>query len=344
MLLFEGATTATFMWVDVVICFVLFVGFFIGWKKGFVDQLFSLVGIVAVLVLAVLMCKPIANVLMATDKGVIFDSIRITIGMSRKEIIDILNDNHLSYENDNTIKTEDLSIMFDNNDISNYISLKSDTNWATDRGLSFDDNISQMEELYGKEYIWEAFNHKGRYDTFIYSLGDIKLEVMYYRLKMEMKAIFHIDIYSSTTKSIYTDPLPDEYVDHWLYTDSTLNMLWLGMSKDSIPYYKGDNQEMTYDDVSKTVKLTDKIKDVTIVILLSEDNLIQSMYTDSQEALTGREIKVCDTLEMVEKYYGINYVSEESDNGTKIVYRFSESIIEFGIKNNIVTDILIKYF
>ena len=75
MLLFEGATTATFMWVDVVICFVLFVGFFIGWKKGFVDQLFSLVGIVAVLVLAVLMCKPIANALMATDKGVIFDKI-----------------------------------------------------------------------------------------------------------------------------------------------------------------------------------------------------------------------------------------------------------------------------
>ena len=72
-------------------------------------------------------------------------------------------------------------------------------------------------------------------------------------------------------------------------------MLWLGMSKDSIPYYKGDNQEMTYDDVSKTVKLTDKITDVTIVILLSEDNLIQSMYTDTQKALTGREIKVCDT-------------------------------------------------
>jgi len=67
--------TPTFMWLDVVILVVLLIGLVIGLRKGFIDQLFSLIGIVAVIVLAVLMCKPVATALMASDKGVIFDKI-----------------------------------------------------------------------------------------------------------------------------------------------------------------------------------------------------------------------------------------------------------------------------
>ena len=74
MLLFE-TVTPTFIWVDVVILVALLFGTIIGLKKGFVDQLFSLIGTVAVIGLALFLCKPIANMLMASDKGVIFDKV-----------------------------------------------------------------------------------------------------------------------------------------------------------------------------------------------------------------------------------------------------------------------------
>lgn len=74
MLLFTEATqTASFTWVDIVIIAILLIGVIVGVKKGFIDQLFALVGVIAVLVAALLLCKPIANALLTSDSGVIFD-------------------------------------------------------------------------------------------------------------------------------------------------------------------------------------------------------------------------------------------------------------------------------
>jgi len=76
MLLFTETVKATsFTWVDIVIIAILLIGVIVGIKKGFVDQLFALVGVVAVLVAALLLCKPIANAILTADSGVIFDKL-----------------------------------------------------------------------------------------------------------------------------------------------------------------------------------------------------------------------------------------------------------------------------
>ena len=76
MLLFtEAINWASFSWVDIVIAVILLIGVIIGIKKGFVDQLFALVGVVAVLVASLLLCKPVANAILTTDSGVIFDKL-----------------------------------------------------------------------------------------------------------------------------------------------------------------------------------------------------------------------------------------------------------------------------
>lgn len=74
MILFGDATT--FMWLDFVIIAVLLVGVFIGVKKGFIDQLFSMLGIFAAIIGAILLCKFVANNFMATNSGAIFDKIQ----------------------------------------------------------------------------------------------------------------------------------------------------------------------------------------------------------------------------------------------------------------------------
>lgn len=74
MLLFESATT--FMWLDFVIIAILLAGVFIGIKKGFINQLFSLVGVFAAIIGAILLCKLVANNFMASDSGAIFDKIQ----------------------------------------------------------------------------------------------------------------------------------------------------------------------------------------------------------------------------------------------------------------------------
>lgn len=74
MFLFKGTTTL--MWLDFVIIAILLVGVFIGIKKGFIDQLFSLVGIFATIIGAILLCKLVANNFMASDSGAIFNKMQ----------------------------------------------------------------------------------------------------------------------------------------------------------------------------------------------------------------------------------------------------------------------------
>ena len=76
MLLFtENVQPASFSWVDIVIALILLIGVIVGIKKGFVDQLFALVGVLAVLIASLLLCKPVANAFLTADSGVIFDKL-----------------------------------------------------------------------------------------------------------------------------------------------------------------------------------------------------------------------------------------------------------------------------
>ena len=73
MLLFQSENV--FIWLDYIILVLLLVGVIIGLKKGFVDQLFSMIGIVAVVIGAVALCSTVANTFLSNESGAIFDNI-----------------------------------------------------------------------------------------------------------------------------------------------------------------------------------------------------------------------------------------------------------------------------
>ncbi len=77
MLMFlDGASSSFFSnlnWVDYVIAGVILIGMIIGAKKGFIDQLFGILGTFGAIVGAILLCKTVGG-LMSTDGG-IFDKV-----------------------------------------------------------------------------------------------------------------------------------------------------------------------------------------------------------------------------------------------------------------------------
>ncbi len=64
---------SNFNWVDYVIAGVILLGMIIGAKKGFIDQLFGILGTFGAIVGAILLCKTVGG-LMSTD-GAIFDKV-----------------------------------------------------------------------------------------------------------------------------------------------------------------------------------------------------------------------------------------------------------------------------
>ena len=270
------------------------------------------------------------------DSSVSLAKLNISIGMNRDAIMKFFDENQIEYQisETNAIGNEDMYVRFDDNDNACYISLETPT-WTTSRGLSVKQSISQMEQLYGNEYSWEAFNHKGRYDVFKYSLGDVKLEIL--TCFANLKEIDTISLYSPDC----VEEIPDERIDQWMLIDSSY--LSLNMSKEELLYFISDEGEISTDTITNTINLLDKNGNSIMKVDLSEDHHIKCLYTDSIEATTGRGIKKGDCLDLVEEYYGTNYTSVETTGGIVITYEFSESKIEFGIKENEVFDIKVAF-
>lgn len=274
------------------------------------------------------------------DSEVLLGLLHISIGMNREEVMTLMDENQINYSvsgHTNSIGNDDMFIRFDENDNAYYISLETPM-WSTSRGLSVEQSITQMEQLYGQDYVWEAFNHKGRIDFFTYALtDDVNLQIVTYNA--DLKQIYEVNLYDNR----YMEESSLEPMDQMICVGSELHEIRLGMSKEEMMYYLGDTYKMSTDSDTNSSNILDRDGDIVLTAIISEDGLVKCLYTDSTETSTWRGIKKGDSLSLIDAYYGTHYTSVEATEGINITYEFSESKLVFGIKENEVYDFEISF-
>ncbi len=265
----------------------------------------------------------------------IHDSIQISLGSRKDDIISILDKNLIKYEkNSETITSDGIQIRFDDSDIANYILLDG-TLWSTSKGLTVEQSLPYMKQLYGDNYIWEVFNHRGRYDEYIYSFGKDKLEIL--TTEANLSKINKIYLYHEDYKGFPQEQSMDQVL---IAEDS--DYFSLSMTKKEITDYHNGEHKIIINDMNNTLNSYDSSGQIFMQGELSDENLVTCLNTSSDKVSTGRGLKIGDKKDKMEELYGTIYHSNEIDQGERITYEFQHSNIIFTLKDDTISNIVIN--
>ncbi len=279
--------------------------------------------------------SPVPDKDMTINDYAIHDSIQISLGSRKDDIISILDKNLIKYEKTSgTITSDGIQIGFNDSDIANYIQLDG-TLWSTSKDLTVEQSLSRMKQLYGDNYIWEVFNHRGRYDEYIYSFGKDKLEIL--TTEANLSKIYKIYLYHEDYKGF-----PEEQsMDQVLIAEDNDN-LFLSMTKKEITDYYNGEHKIIVNDTDNTLDLYDRSGQILMQVELSDEDLVTCLITSSDKVSTGRGLKIGEKKDKMEELYGTIYHSNVIDQGERITYEFQHSNIIFTLKDDSISKIVIN--
>ena len=279
--------------------------------------------------------SPVPDKVVTINDYAIHDSIQISLGSRKDDIISILDKNLIKYEKTSeSITSDGIQIRFDDSGIANYILLDGAL-WSTSKGLTVEQSLPYMKQLYGDNYIWEVFNHRGRYDEYIYSFGKDKLEIL--TTEANLSKIYKIYLYHEDYKGFPQEQSMDQVL---IAEDS--DYFALSMTKKEITDYHNGEHKIIVNDMDNTLNLYDSSGQILMQGELSDEELVTCLNTSSDNVSTGRGLKIGDKKDKMEELYGTIYHSNEIVQGERIIYEFQHSNIIFTLKDDTISNIVIN--
>lgn len=298
----------------------------------------------------------------AEEGSMLVQGVTFRIGMTEDEVVRLADE--LSYgitRNSEGISIapetevydyrETLRFYFDDNNRVMQI-----INGTTSKGLSVGDDITKMRALYGVEALWETRANYDTYHFFHYDLGDstlwarvyfrnVKIDDYQYLIRDTTSSEYIIDeigISKKDTPFLYEEwTAPDSAISIY---DSTENDDIAIAALVRIPftteygycsYLQGQNE--TVDGNTVTAYSIDGEK--YFVMKRNENEGIDKIYCDNEKLASSRGVFYGDTIEMIERLYGLNYSvlpgNEHCDSIISI--QLLECVAEFWLTDGKVT-------
>lgn len=265
----------------------------------------------------------------------------ISLGMTRNEVTALLDSHQILYEwNDDSLSVSTFHIYFDKNDtVTKLYGVFSGS--ATLSGLSLGDSYTKIFDIYGNNYVWEAWNIKGlRTDSFTYTFDKYILEVTCcmsyipgekqpYAYNGRHLAVQTITMYKHD--AIIPHSTFDRNYDKDIYFNDE-SYITLGTAKD---YYQrlGEKYKISFPEGKEnTFTVSDKISGDSLLELVYDKKNTLNRINCFDDVLTARGITIGDTEDKVVDLYGNQFTEIRNEDGSSLIqYKLSYITIEFAI-------------